>query len=179
MLQLGATPWPRFLDHDAIVNEFWGALYEVAAAYQFALVERSSNTMITMGNSVPIIWDGDPRTLPGGGIDALLSDGISALRRGTSPTAASALMIVVGPDWLRRGVSGACIRAMAGLVASQGLSDLVAPVRPTHKRRYPLIPMDRNARWRRPDGSLFDPWLRVHEQMGGQASGAGLSPLPG
>ena len=41
-------------------------------------------------------------------------------------------------------------------------------MRPTWKERYPLIPIERYAEWRRDDGSHFDPWLRVHERVGGQ-----------
>jgi RimJ/RimL family protein N-acetyltransferase len=80
-------------------------------------------------------------------------------------------MIVVREDHLGRGLSGACIRAMAEVVAARGAADLVAPVRPTLKHRYPLIPMERYADWRRPDGAPFDPWLRAHERAGGKRLG--------
>jgi hypothetical protein len=42
----------------------------------------------------------------------------------------------------------------------------VAPVRPSWKDRYPLIPIDEYAQWRRDDGLPFDPWLRVHARLG-------------
>ena len=41
-------------------------------------------------------------------------------------------------------------------------------MRPTLKARYPLIPIERYIEWRRPDGSHFDPWIRVHERIGGE-----------
>jgi hypothetical protein len=41
-------------------------------------------------------------------------------------------------------------------------------VRPTLKERYPLIPIERYVEWRREDGSHFDPWIRVHERVGGE-----------
>ena len=47
-----------------------------------------------------------------------------------------------------------------------GLSSLIAPVRPTLKAKYPLIPIDDYVAWRTDDGHLFDPWLRVHERIG-------------
>ncbi len=50
-----------------------------------------------------------------------------------------------------------------------GLSNgVIAPVRPTWKERYPLIPIERTSSWRRADGSHFDPWIRVHEVVGGE-----------
>ena len=60
---------------------------------------------------------------------------------------------------------------MRGIVADHGLASLVAPVRPTEKHRYPLIAMERYASWRRADGSLFDPWLRTQERVGGIGAG--------
>jgi hypothetical protein len=41
-------------------------------------------------------------------------------------------------------------------------------VRPNWKDRYPLIPIEQYAAWRRDDGYLFDPWLRTHERLGGR-----------
>ena len=49
-----------------------------------------------------------------------------------------------------------------------GLSAVVAPVRPTWKERYPLIPIERYVGWRREDGTHFDPWIRIHERVGGE-----------
>jgi hypothetical protein len=41
---------------------------------------------------------------------------------------------------------------------------LIAPVRPSWKEPYPLVPIEGYAAW--PDGFLFDPWMRVHERLG-------------
>jgi hypothetical protein len=60
------------------------------------------------------------------------------------------------------------LRAMRSTAAAYGLTALIAPVRPTLKHRYPLTPIDRYARWTRPDGSPFDPWLRVHWRLGAE-----------
>jgi len=58
--------------------------------------------------------------------------------------------------------------------AGAGFSSLIAPVRPTWKDRYPLIPFDRYVRWTRDDGLPFDPWIRVHVRLGGEL----LEPCP-
>ncbi|MGH2823956.1 MAG: hypothetical protein ACRDLY_13225 [Thermoleophilaceae bacterium] len=98
----------------------------------------------------------------------MLEDGVACLREGATATAASALMIVVSPERLGHGISGEAIRAMAEVVGRHGLTELVAPVRPTDKHRYPLIPIDRYIRWRREDGRPLDPWIRVHERVVGE-----------
>jgi GNAT superfamily N-acetyltransferase len=171
MQELGGSAWPAFLAHDATVNRWWRHLPELAPDYQFVLVERGSGVVLACANALPIVWDGRSETLPAGGIDAVLPAGIEAIRHGQSPTAASALMIVVRPEVRGQGLSGACVRALRAIVEAHGLASLVAPVRPIWKDRYPLIPLERYAYWRRPDGALFDPWLRVHEQAGAELVG--------
>ncbi|HEY5987975.1 MAG TPA: hypothetical protein VIV12_16620 [Streptosporangiaceae bacterium] len=56
--------------------------------------------------------------------------------------------------------------------AEHGWTQLIAPVRPNWKARYPLVPVHRYAAWTRPDGLPFDPWLWVHARLGGRILGA-------
>jgi hypothetical protein len=58
------------------------------------------------------------------------------------------------------------IERMGEIGRAHGLDTLIAPVRPTLKHLSPLTPMERYIAWRRPDGMLFDPWLRTHERLG-------------
>ena len=60
------------------------------------------------------------------------------------------------------------IRTFTDNARAVGLSAVVAPVRPTWKERYPLIPIERYVGWRREDGTHFDPWIRIHERVGGE-----------
>ena len=46
------------------------------------------------------------------------------------------------------------------------LTDVLAPVRPTLKERYPLVSIEEYAGWCRGDGELFDPWMRTHTRLG-------------
>jgi len=109
MQRLGASPWPEFLvGHDEVVNALWDRVYELFPAYQFALVGRDRGELTAIGNCLPIRWDGDTSTLPPRGIDAVLEDGVAAAVAGSRPSAVSALMIVVEPSQLGRGLSAAC-----------------------------------------------------------------------
>ena len=79
---------------------------------------------------------------------------------GPAPTTLSALLAVVDPDC--RAAASACGHPRhATLARRHGLRDLIAPVRPTLKHRYPLTPMVDYVRWRRADRAPFDPWLRL------------------
>jgi hypothetical protein len=60
------------------------------------------------------------------------------------------------------------VGAMRDIAARQGFSNLIAPLRPTWKERYPLTPIDRFALWTREDGLPFDPWIRLHVRLGAE-----------
>jgi hypothetical protein len=57
---------------------------------------------------------------------------------------------------------------MRDTARDHGFEYLVAPVRPSWKARYPLVPIDRYVTWRIDDGRLFDPWLRAHANLGAE-----------
>jgi GNAT superfamily N-acetyltransferase len=84
------------------------------------------------------------------------------------PTVLSALAISVSPNRQGQQLSSRMIHAFKDTARSAGLSAVIAPVRPTWKERYPLIPIERYLEWRRDDGRHFDPWIRIHERVGGE-----------
>ncbi len=123
--------------------------------------------MVAEGHSIPSAWDGTIEGLPAG-IDAAIAGGVRLPGTGERPTALCALAIEIRPSRQGAGLSSRMVQAMAALGAAHGLGHLIAPVRPSWKERYPLTPIERYARWRRPDGLPFDPWMRVHARLGGE-----------
>jgi hypothetical protein len=161
--------WPEFMTHDAIWAEHAHFLWEAFPEFQFVIVDDDSD-VVAVGHAIPFVWDGDATHLPDG-IDGVLPAAAAAFAARTPPTSVSALEIVITPGRRGTGLSRVCIDTMSAITVAHGLADLVAPVRPTWKHRYPLTPLDRYARWRRPDGQLFDPWLRTHERAGARSIG--------
>jgi hypothetical protein len=84
------------------------------------------------------------------------------------PTVLSMLVISVDPGRQGERLGGRMLQVSRDAARAAGLGAVLAPVRPTYKERYPLIPIERYIAWRRPDGSHFDPWLRLHERVGGE-----------
>jgi GNAT superfamily N-acetyltransferase len=78
------------------------------------------------------------------------------------------LAIAVQPHRRGGGVATTLIGAARTAAAESGLAAVIAPVRPTLKSSYPLIPIEQYIEWRREDGSHFDPWIRVHERAGAE-----------
>ena len=166
VLRLSLEAWPEFLQHDAACRRYWRALYGTFAPFQLLLC-APDDAVIAVGHTIPLVWDGTLADLPSG-IDGVLERGVGEADRRPPPTTLAALAAIVTPSQQRRGLSAAIIRAMRSTAAARDLTTLIAPVRPTLKHRYPLTPLDRYARWTRPDGSPFDPWVRVHWRLGAE-----------
>jgi hypothetical protein len=109
---------------------------------------------------------GRDRRRAGTGIHAAIAGGFSLAADGDSPSALCALAAEIPPRHRDRRLSRVLLQGMAGLAREAGLAHLIAPLRPNLKERYPMIPIERYAAWTRADGSPFDPWLRVHTQLG-------------
>ena len=175
MRHLLAAAWAgalEFMNHDRVCARHWDSLYSEFAEFQFALCDVHGAVVAT-GFSIPVAWSGRTRDLPSG-LDGVLEQGAGDRARRRRPTTLSALLAVVAPDARAQGLSGEILSGMKAIAERHAFRELIAPVRPTLKHRYPLIPMGRYARWTRADGAPFDPWLRTHHRLG--ATFLGVAP---
>lgn len=156
------SAWPEFMLHDPVADEHWHALYTDFPQCQFFLVDDGLGRVIGEGNSIPVPWGSSE--LPADGWRRALTDGFGSI----PGQALSALAIVVAPDRQGQGLSRVLLESMRQIATGLGLGNLVAPVRPSAKARYPLTPIDRYVTWRTDDGLPFDPWLRVHARAGAE-----------
>ena len=157
--------WPEFMLNDPIGNAFMGQV-----PYHFpeqCVVATEQGELVAHGRSIPFAFPDERRTeLPTDGWDRVLQWGFSDARSGRTPTASSALEILIRPSHLGRGLSHEMLRALRDAVRAQGHSTLFAPVRPNGKSD-PYQPMTEYVRQLREDGLPHDPWLRVHVKAGG------------
>jgi GNAT superfamily N-acetyltransferase len=157
--------WPEYNRHGDVLNQFWGRLDNEFAEFQFALYDADTDDIAARGYTIPCSWDGTAEGLPEG-IDGVIQQGFEAA--GGAANTLSALAIAIVPEHQRRGLSSVMIDHMRALARAHGLSNVIAPVRPTWKERYPLTPIERYAHWQREDGLPFDPWIRTHAGLGGK-----------
>jgi hypothetical protein len=158
---------PAFLDHDRVVAQYWPQLAATFPAYQFCLVEQASSQTVGLGHSLPVRFQGLWADLPAEGLDWALAQGFRDHTMGQRPTLVSALYIEIAPTHRGHHLSAQMLAVLRQIAHAQGFTHLVAPVRPSRKSRYPLIPMTAYLQWQQPDGLPFDPWLRVHVRAGG------------
>jgi GNAT superfamily N-acetyltransferase len=159
--ELSNVTFPVFMHHNEPGGKYWGRLYEDFPDFQVALLD--DDELVAEAHAVPVAWDGTLTDLPAGWDEAFVR-GMTSERE---PTTLSALAISVRPTRRGEGLSQRMIEAFRDTARGAGLGSVIAPVRPTLKERYPLIPIESYLEWRREDGTHFDPWIRIHERVGG------------
>ncbi len=169
--QATADAFPEYNQHGDVLSPRWSWLYQQYAAYQLVLWDDATDEVLGEANTIPCRYDGTIEGLPRG-IDEVVAAGLPDIGVPAAPTALCALAIAIPPGQQNRGQSRLLLGGMRALAAEHGWAQLIAPVRPNWKARYPLVPIHRYAAWTRPDGLPFDPWLRVHARLGGRILGA-------
>jgi GNAT superfamily N-acetyltransferase len=159
--------WPKYNEQGDVLGQHWSRLDEDFREFQFILHDDERNLALAHGHSIPLSWDGTVPGLPAG-IDGAIDDAARLFDAGGEPNTLSALAIEIPPEHQGGGHARTMIAAMREIAAKHGFANLIAPLRPTWKERYPLIPMERYVRWTREDGLAFDPWIRLHARLGAE-----------
>src|SRR2546425_5407540 len=160
--RLSHRTFPEYMHHNQSGTLYWGRLYDEFPDFQLVLVD--GDELVAEVHSVPAAWDGSFEDLPPGWDDIFPR----AFESGREPTTLFALAISVLPERQGSRLSGVMLNAMRDAAREADLRELAAPVRPTLKAQYPLTPIEQYIEWRREDASHFDPWLRLHERIGGR-----------
>jgi GNAT superfamily N-acetyltransferase len=158
---LSQRTFPAFMHHNQTGTRYWGRPVPEHPDFQLALVD--GDELVAELHSLPLAWSGTLTDLPPGWDDVFER----SFESGRPHDCLAALAISVLPERQGEGLAARMLEAMRAAGRAHGLRDLIAPVRPTLKDRYPLIPIERYIDWRRDDGKHFDPWIRIHERMGG------------
>jgi hypothetical protein len=171
-MALGSV-WPEYNLHGDVVTRWWLDLFDELPAYQFVLYDEEADDVLADGCAGPMSWDGSDDTLPDG-IDAVLEAMFGQPGQRERVNTLCMLAAEIPRQNRSRGLAVPMLQAMRRVAQEHGLRHLVAPVRPSFKDRYPLVPIERYATWRRSDGQLLDPWMRLHERAGARVA----TPLP-
>jgi hypothetical protein len=170
--EMDRASWPEFLAEDKTVIEYWPLLAETFPDHQFCMVEKNSGRPAAIGNNIPLAFEGALDDLPAEGLDWVLEKGFLDYSSGIKPTIVRALYIEVTASHRGHHLSGQMLATMRQITRSQGLSQLIAPVRPSMKSHYPLIDINSYLVWQTNEGLPLDPWLRVHIRAGGRVLGS-------
>ena len=162
--------WPRFMLQDPVGSLFFGRQSAWFPAHQVVALDPSGAVVARL-LSAPFRWDGRDEELPARGWDEVL-EGAYAIAGTDAPGAGtptvSLLEARIEPGHQGQGLSGPLLRAGLDNAHRLGVTDVVAPVRPTRKWIEPRTPIEAYARRTRSDGLPVDPWLRTHVRAGGR-----------
>jgi hypothetical protein len=159
---LNKASWPEFLLYGDTPS--WERLYDELSDYVILLID-SNDTLAGAGFTIAVSWNGKTDDLPDS-IESIIVNGLES--KGKLPNTLMAVAALVDSGFRGKNLSSEILKQMKSTAMRQGLKDLLVPVRPTWKARYPLQSIDSYANWRRPDGYLYDPWLRTHERLGAE-----------
>jgi len=156
--------WPEFIFHDQISAELIPRAGECFPRFDLRVLDDGE--VVAGGWGVLLTWNATTEGLPEGYDDAL-TRAIAGHERGVPPDTLCVMAAAVRPDRQGAGLGGYVLTALRDRAIEARLHQMIAPVRPVLKSRYPLTPMANYARWTRADGGHVDPWIRTHLRLGG------------
>lgn len=162
--KLNGSAWPEFLLNWDCPN--WSELFTTFAGYQPLVLDEEEN-LIAFGDTVPLVWNDEFMFFPDD-LEIGVNLAVQHNEAGMKPNLLLALAVVVSEERRGEGLSSAVLGSMKDLARKNEIADLLVPVRPTLKTKYPLAKIEDYALWKREDGLPFDPWLRVHERLGAE-----------
>jgi len=157
--------FPAFITADQRAKKYIGRVREMFAELNIIVLDQNQ-TPVATGWGVPLRWDGSLADLPSGYTGAI-ARAVEGREGGVDPDTFVICGAIVSPDRKGQGLAGELLLALSGLAETSGWSRVLAPVRPTLKPTYPLIPIETFMGWTREDGAPLDPWLRTHLRLGG------------
>lgn len=158
--------WPEFMLHDPIAGAYWMRFIEGRKDCQRLVMQGEE--ILAIVNSMPIHLENGLDSLPDGGWDWALQKSVEDHEAGRAPNALFGVQVVVNPQHQGKGLSSAAVAVMRTIAAELGLAQIVIPVRPDGKSRFPLVSMETYLAWTGPEGLPQDNWLRVHARAGGR-----------
>ena len=160
-----AGGWPAFIDADEVAAAALPRVRDRFGDHELALVDAGD--VVAAGWGVPLRWDASRDALPAGYSDSLTR----ALVDHDHGVEVDTFVLCAAQVRAERGGGGLAAELISALVrhaAARGLDRVIAPLRPTLKHRYPLVPIDEYVGWTRDDGEPADPWLRLHRRLGAE-----------
>lgn len=155
--------WPTF-------NQMAEGSIAIDYDQRFHLVARDPDRdmLVATIDGIEFDWDGDPQNLPDRGWTEIIEKGLE----GTGKTDwVAALGTSILPEYQQFGLSRILLEKLVSLAKSLGYKGVLAPVRPVYRWRALHLSLDEYADFRLKNGEHFDPWLRVHERIGGEIIG--------
>lgn len=165
------SSWPQIALLDDQGMKYWFPVLEKFPECQFGLF--LDEELVAVGNCAPVsylsesvVGETEPfADLPDTGWSWAIR---SAIESDLEPNVLCALSATVNPNFRRRGLARKVLEHFKKIAADRSFQYLIAPVRPSLKHLYPLIPIADYVQWSHPGRPCFDPWIATHLGLGGR-----------
>lgn len=136
--------------------------------YRIVMTNKSGD-VIASAKTLPYRVNEDKLTeeLPDDLLDLFL-EGIKQHQKEEDPNSIIVFSITVDNRYQGKGISSKMIKEIKNICKQDMFKNMLLPVRPTLKHKYPLTDMDSYQQWKNEENSLFDPWIRTHVKNGGK-----------
>ena len=158
--ELNRKSWPDFIIYGDTYS--WDRFYAELSDFILLLTDRN-DLLIGGGFTVPVSWNGELDDLPSS-IEKIIETGLES--KGASVNTLIPVAAVVNKRIRGKNISAEILKQMKSLAIKREFLNLIVPVRPTWKSRYPLQRIESYAAWQNKDGLFYDPWLRTHQRLG-------------
>ncbi|TGK31014.1 GNAT family N-acetyltransferase [Leptospira gomenensis] len=158
--------WPEFINRDPVGNKFYPWLLREFPDLHCVAV-TSSNEVAGTGKIFPFFWNGIEADLPRGW-DAAILQADEDRSENRICNAVSAWAVEILPKFRGVGLSSLLLEELKRNAARRGFRELFACVRPNEKWKFPFLSLQEYLTRKREDGYSSDPWIRVHEKVGGK-----------
>lgn len=153
------TAFPPVIRASAVIKRYWYRLEEYFPEFQLFLIGEDGELLGFM-NTIPFRFDAPLGELPDDGWDWMFRRGVAGYENRREANYPGGLQIIVRPAYQRMGYSKEILDYAKVNVRALGIKQVVIPIRPTMKHRYPDMPMSDYLEMR--DGvEVYDPWGRT------------------
>ncbi len=163
---IAKSTWSPVIQGSEVGDYYWENTFNYFPEHQL-FFQRENGDLIGFANTIPLWYNGSNEDLPDEGWDWMIRKGIEDYESQLQPNIVGGLQIGVLPLYRGQGYSKYILGEVKKMIAEEGYSNFILPIRPTLKHKYPEVEMEEYIQWTE-KGKIFDPWIRVHMEAGAQ-----------
>ncbi|OFZ23897.1 MAG: hypothetical protein A2202_02495 [Bdellovibrionales bacterium RIFOXYA1_FULL_36_14] len=159
--------WPNYLIEESDLDICDDKKTGKGQYNDFLLVglrSRDDQRLIAFFSGVTIFIDVHSQRLP----DEGWRFACQAFENNAHPNSLCLLSANIHPDFQGQGIAEFLIEFAKEEAKERKLTFLLAPVRPTNTYKFPNISFDEYCALKDGNGRIFDPWLRLHKNLGAE-----------
>ena len=155
-----SNAFPSIIGESQVIKNYWPKLEEYFPEYQLFLISDSGE-LIGFMNMLPFQFGEELNQLPDRGWDWMFTKGIKDFDNKIKANYLGGLQVIVRRKYKSQGYSKIILNHVKQIVAKSKFSNLVIPIRPIFKHKFPMMSMSEYLSLKN-GNEVYDPWIRTH-----------------